>query len=97
MENYSSNPKGEGNEKDKMLWQVAKKRAAFKSGLATYLLVNLFLIGVWYYSNGQHSYFWPIWPILGWGLGVAIQYFEAYHGSKIFSAEKEYEKLKKKN
>jgi class 3 adenylate cyclase len=34
----------------------------------TYLLVNLMLIGIWAASGG--GYFWPIWPILGWGIGV---------------------------
>ena len=36
--------------------------------LTTYLLVNLLLIGIWAASGG--GYFWPIWPILGWGIGV---------------------------
>src|SRR3954469_5663412 len=34
----------------------------------TYLLVNLMLIGIWAASGG--GYFWPIWPLLGWGIGV---------------------------
>src|SRR3954454_18825534 len=36
--------------------------------LTTYLLVNLLLIGIWAASGG--GYFWPVWPILGWGIGV---------------------------
>src|SRR3954454_16536401 len=36
--------------------------------LTTYLVVNLLLIGIWAASGG--GYFWPIWPILGWGIGV---------------------------
>jgi class 3 adenylate cyclase len=36
--------------------------------LTTYLLVNLLLIGIWAAAGG--GYFWPIWPILGWGIGV---------------------------
>jgi class 3 adenylate cyclase len=36
--------------------------------LTTYILVNLLLIGIWAASGG--GYFWPIWPILGWGVGV---------------------------
>jgi class 3 adenylate cyclase len=35
----------------------------------TYLLVNLMLIGIWAAAGG--GYFWPIWPMLGWGIGVA--------------------------
>src|SRR4051794_18334795 len=37
--------------------------------LTTYLLVNLMLIRIWAAAGG--GYFWPIWPILGWGIGVA--------------------------
>jgi class 3 adenylate cyclase len=33
-----------------------------------YLLVNVMLIGIWAATGG--GYFWPIWPILGWGIGV---------------------------
>jgi class 3 adenylate cyclase len=42
---------------------------SFKTHLTVYLLVNLLLIGIWAASGG--GYFWPIWPILGWGIGVA--------------------------
>jgi class 3 adenylate cyclase len=41
----------------------------FKIHLTLYLLINVFLIGIWAASGG--GYFWPIWPILGWGIGVA--------------------------
>jgi hypothetical protein len=85
-------------ETDKQLWEMAKQRAAFKGSLTAYFLVNTFLVVVWYITSGRGGkYFWPIWPILGWGLGITIQYLNAYHGSKFFSAEKEYEKLKKKS
>jgi class 3 adenylate cyclase len=36
--------------------------------LTVYLVVNVVLIGIWAASGG--GYFWPIWPILGWGIGV---------------------------
>ena len=81
--------------KDQMLWKMAKKRAGFKWSFLMYVLVNLMLIGIWYFTSGEESYFWPIWPMLGWGLGITIQYFEAYHGNQFFSVQNEYEKLKK--
>jgi len=34
--------------------------------------------------------------MLGWGFGLAIQYFDAYESGNIFSAENEYKKLKTK-
>jgi eukaryotic-like serine/threonine-protein kinase len=41
-----------------------------KIHLVVYLAVNAFLIAIWAITGG--GYFWPIWVILGWGLGVAI-------------------------
>ena len=42
---------------------------SFKTHLTFYALVNLLLIGIWAASGA--GYFWPIWPILGWGIAVA--------------------------
>jgi hypothetical protein len=36
--------------------------------LAAYLAVNLVLVAIWAATGA--GYFWPIWPILGWGLGL---------------------------
>jgi class 3 adenylate cyclase len=44
-------------------------RQSFKIHLTFYLLVNVLLIGIWAASGG--GYFWPVWPILGWGILVA--------------------------
>jgi class 3 adenylate cyclase len=41
---------------------------SLKIHLAIYLPVNLLLIGMWAAGGGG---FWPVWPILGWGLAVA--------------------------
>ena len=79
---------------DDTLWQIAKRRAAFKASLNSYIVVNILLVGIWYFSSGINSYFWPIWPILGWGFGIGMQYVSAYNKSNYFSAEQEYEKLK---
>jgi hypothetical protein len=87
----------DAQQKDEMLWKIARKRACFKSSLAVYLAVNIFLIAVWRFTSGDASYFWPAWPLLGWGIGIASQYFNAYHSHSFFSSEAEYEKLKKQN
>lgn len=81
-------------QRDQVLWQVARKRAAFKASFTAYIMVNSGLIAVWYFTSGSGSYFWPVWPALGWGIGIASQYAGAYHTYRIFSAEEEYEKLK---
>lgn len=84
-------------EKEQALWQIAEKRVSFKRHLITYLLVNGFLIAIWLFgavSTGFKSNFWPIWPILGWGIGIVFSYVDAYGKSKLLSTENEFEKLK---
>jgi hypothetical protein len=36
--------------------------------LVAFLAVNLVLIAIWAATGA--GYFWPIWPLLGWGLGL---------------------------
>lgn len=38
--------------------------------LAFYLVVNVFLVAIWAAAGG--GYFWPIWALIGWGLGLAV-------------------------
>jgi len=33
-----------------------------------YVAVNVMLVAIWALTGA--GYFWPIWPILGWGIGV---------------------------
>jgi class 3 adenylate cyclase len=33
-----------------------------------YVVVNVMLVAIWAASGG--GYFWPIWPLLGWGIGL---------------------------
>ena len=93
MSNYSKAPEG----KDPDLWEVAQKRASFKTHLASYLIVNLFLWAIWYFTGERMSdsgiFPWPIWTTLGWGIGIAFHYISAYVFPKANSVEKEYQKL----
>lgn len=84
------------NQNDEQLWKMAKARVAFRWSLAAYVILNGFLVGVWFFTSGIDSYFWPFWSILGWGIGIAMQYFYAFHGNKVASTQDEYEKLKRK-
>lgn len=85
------------------LWKLAKRRVAFKKHLTSYVLVNLFLWGIWWFTSGQYGYSsgpipWPAWVSLGWGLGLGFSYFEAYgNGNEPNAIEREYEKLKREH
>lgn len=89
METFNNN---QTEQKDMNLWHIAKKRAGFKWSLLSYLGVHAFFVALWFLGDRDH--FWPIWSMLGWGIGLAFQYFDAYHKKGLFSVEKEYEKLK---
>lgn len=101
-QNYQPAPEG----KDPELWRIAQKRAKFKSHLLSYIIVNGFLWAIWFFTQGRHqwmntgellrhSFPWPIWPMLGWGIGLAFHYAEAYLSLGSNAVETEYEKLKK--
>lgn len=82
---------------DKQLWTIAKRRSLFKKRLLIYFFVNSFLCAIWFITIGKDGgKFWPVWSILGWGFGLAIQYVYAYRDVHFVSTEKEYEKLKNK-
>ncbi len=85
--------------RDEELWKLAKKRANFQRGLVTYFVINAFLWAIWWITIGKHGYNrempWPLWVMLGWGIGLVFQYMEAYGGNRQNLIDKEYEKLKK--
>ena len=83
--------------KDPELWRIAQKRAKFKKHAFTYLVINGFFWVLWLLKSGGNSFGgipWPVWPMVGWGIGLAFSYFDAYQNPKSTLAEKEYDKLK---
>jgi hypothetical protein len=68
-----------GGDRQAAIERVKAKRD-FRVHAAVFILANvLFLVG---WLTGPVSYFWPIWPFIGWGLGLA------YHGWCVYGAEK---------
>jgi hypothetical protein len=55
----------------------ARARAAFQRHLFNYLWVNGLLVVIWALTNFG-GYFWPVWPMIGWGIGLASHAFAAY-------------------
>jgi hypothetical protein len=43
---------------------------AFQRHLAVFVVVGVFFVAIWAASGGGS--FWPIWALLGWGLGLGI-------------------------
>jgi len=58
-----------------------KRQRDLRSHLVTFVLVNAFLVGIWVVSciaARELIFFWPIFPLLGWGLGLAVQAWQVY-------------------
>ncbi|MDR3691668.1 MAG: 2TM domain-containing protein [Fimbriimonas sp.] len=53
-------------------------RRDFYSHLASYVIVNGGLCAINLATGG---YFWAIWPMLGWGIGLAFSVFETFFRS----------------
>ena len=87
-------------DKDPQLWQMARKRAGFKRHLTTYIIINAFLWAIWYLTSsayeGRTHIPWPVWPALGWGIGLVSHYFNVYVNDGSNEIEKEYNRLKNK-
>lgn len=61
-----------------------KKRRDFRGHLLVYVLVNAFLVVIWAVTSG--GFFWPVFPIVGWGIGVVMNGWDVYVGND-FSEE----------
>ena len=57
-----------------------KKKHDFHIHLTIYLVVNSFLVAIWAMTTA--AFFWPIFPIVGWGLGVLANAWDAYGGDE---------------
>ena len=53
-----------------------KAKRDFKTHVAVYILVNALLVTIWA-TNGA-GYFWPVWPLAGWGVGLALNAWTVY-------------------
>ena len=91
------------NEREKEIWKQARKRVKFKQQLIIYIIVNIMLWIIWLLTKHHdseekygNSIPWPIFPTVGWGIGVLMQYFSAYKYNQYDAIEKEFEKLKNK-
>ncbi len=54
-----------------------KKQQAFNNYLGVWAGVSLLLLTIWFFTM-PGGYFWPMWPILGMGIGAFVQWREAY-------------------
>jgi 2TM domain len=53
-----------------------EKKRGWTSGMFAYVVVNLFLVGIWAVTG--RGYFWPGWVLGGWGIGMVLGFWDAY-------------------
>jgi 2TM domain len=68
-------PRSEEEIREEALARLKKKRD-FRSHLFMYVAVNAMLVAIWAITGAD--FFWPIFPILGWGVGVAANAWDVY-------------------
>ena len=83
-----SRPSENAELRDRAVKQL-KKRRDFAGHVLVYLLVNAFLIGVWVMSD--RGFFWPIFPIAGWGIAVVLNAWDVWRGDEFSPAAIEHE------
>jgi hypothetical protein len=54
-----------------------KKRRDFHTHLLVYVLVNTFLVVIWAVTDSG-GFFWPVFPIVAWGIGVVMNAWDVY-------------------
>ena len=58
-----------------------KKRRDFSGHLLVYVLVNAFLVVIWAMTDTD-GFFWPVFPIVGWGIGVVMNAWDVYRNDE---------------
>jgi class 3 adenylate cyclase len=64
--------------------RIQAKRT-FGRHATVFVAVNLLLVAVWALTS--RGYFWPIWPVLGWGVGLGINYGNVFYRRPISDDE----------
>ena len=67
--------------RDKAVRQLKKKRD-FRGHLLVYILVNTFVVVIWLLTDPS-GFFWPVFPIVGWGIGVIMNAWDVYGRQEI--------------
>lgn len=54
-----------------------KNRRDFFGHVLLYSMVNTFLTLIWLFAD-RHGFFWPVFPIVGWGIAVVLNAWDVY-------------------
>jgi 2TM domain len=68
-------PRTDAELREQAISQLKKKRD-FRTHVFIYILVNAMLVVIWAVTGS--GFFWPIFPILGWGVGIGANAWDVY-------------------
>ena len=76
--------------------KIAKKKSDFYIHLVIYIAVNTFLIAQWWTITEGKGFAWFVFPLFGWGIGLAVHAVDTFRGYDYIEkqTEKEYQKFK---
>jgi hypothetical protein len=57
--------------------QRLRKKRDLQAHLLAYVMVNLLLNGIWLITM-PGGFYWPMFPLLGWGIGLAFHIWDVY-------------------
>jgi 2TM domain-containing protein len=70
--------------------QRLKKRRDFHTHLLVYALVNGFLVVIWAIT-GSDGFFWPVFVIAAWGIGLVMNAWDVYWRQEITEQDVQHE------
>lgn len=79
-------------EKRKRAREIAETRYWFRWHLIIYVIVNIGLFGIWYFT-GALAFVWPLIPAIFWAIGLIAHYMIAYRRIGVGWVDKETEKI----
>ena len=65
--------------------QRLQLRRDFSSHVVAFVVVNAFLIGIWWFTGS--GYFWPAWVMGAWAIGLVLHAWEAFVRRPITEAD----------
>jgi len=62
-----------------------KAKRDFRADLFAYIVINAVLIGIWAATGA--GYFWPMWVLLAWGVGLVFHAWSVWGQKGITEAD----------
>ena len=66
-----------------------ERKSKFRGDVFAYIIINLFLIGIWAVSG--FGYFWPGWVLAGWGVLLGLDAWNVFNRRPVTDADVEAE------